>query len=65
VLGLELGQLLLDAEAGGDGEGAGVIAGRCDEVGQALLRLAVGALLLLAQAVPGASAGMPSRISSA
>ena len=54
---LELGELALDAEARGHGERADVVVdarvlGR-DEVGEAVVRLAVRALVLLAQVVPG------------
>ena len=51
VRGLELGQLLLDAEAGGDGEGARPVsrALRCDEIGETVVRLARWAFMLLAQ----------------
>ena len=54
---LELGELPLDAEARGDGEAAEVVRRarvlRCDEIGQAEVRLAGRALVLLAQVAPG------------
>ena len=55
VCRLELGELLLDAEAGGDGEGADPVGGAffCHKIGKRLVRLAGRTLVLLAQVVPG------------